>query len=79
MTEMNSPRRLTPAPPTGSYLGMPAFPDGAGKYLANEQLRRNLRHATSTIRNKRELRAAEVHNWEELRTAGKQISKPRPP
>lgn len=65
--------RLTPAPPTGSYLGMPAFPKGVKKELENQQLRRNLRHATTTIRGKRALRAAEVHDWEELRVAGEQI------
>lgn len=65
--------RLTPAPPTGTYLGMPAFPKAAKDALQNEQLRANLRHATTTIRGKRTLRAAEVANWEDLRTAGEQI------
>lgn len=66
-------RRLTPAPPAGTYLGMPAFPKAAKSALQNQQLRKNLRHATTTIRSKRATRAAEVSNWEELRTAGEQI------
>ena len=65
--------RLTPAPPAGTWLGMPPFPKGVKEHLNNEQLRRNLRHATTTIRNKRATRQAEVHNWEELRTAAEQI------
>lgn len=65
--------RLTPAPPAGTYLGMPAFPKAAKGALANQQLRKNLRHATTTIRAKRAIRASEVSNWEELRTAGEQI------
>ena len=65
--------RLTPAPPTGTYLGMPAFPKAAKGALQNQQLRRNLRHATTVIRGKRAIRASEVKNWEELRVAGEQI------
>ena len=65
--------RLTPAPPTESYLGMPAFPKGVKSELGNQQLRRNLRHATTTIRGKRAMRQAEVHNWQEMRTAAEQI------
>lgn len=68
-----APERLTPAPPTGTFLGMPAFPVAAKSALQNQQLRKNLRHATTTIRAKRTLRAAEVSNWEDLRTAGEQI------
>lgn len=65
--------RLTPAPPTGTYLGMPAFPKAAKGALHNQQLRRNLKHATTVIRSKRAIRASEVRNWEELRVAGEQI------
>ena len=50
--------RLTPAPPTGTYLGMPAFPKAAKGALQNQQLRRNLRHATTVIRGKRAIRAS---------------------
>ena len=65
--------RLTPAPPQGTYLGMPAFPKAAKGALQNQQLRKNLRHATTVIRSKRAIRASEVSNWEELRVAGEQI------
>lgn len=60
--------RLTPAPPQGTYLGMPAFPKAAKGALQNQQLRKNLRHATTVIRSKRAIRASEVSNWEELRS-----------
>ena len=65
--------RRTPAPPSGTYLGMPKFGKNAKVQLANNQLRKNLRHATSTIRAKRVARVAEVPEWEELRLAGEAI------
>ncbi|HMR49270.1 MAG TPA: LutB/LldF family L-lactate oxidation iron-sulfur protein [Arachnia sp.] len=65
--------RLTPAPPSGTYLGMPAFPQAAKDALHDHQMRQNLRYATTAIREKRALRAAEVSDWEDLRTAGEQI------
>ena len=66
-------QRRTPAPPPGTYLGMPKFQKNAKEQLANEQLRKNLRHATGTIRAKRAARVAEVPEWEELRLAGEAI------
>lgn len=63
--------RRTPEP--GSWLGIPPFPKASKAGLENAEQRKNLRHATGTIRDKRVLRAAEVDNWEELRTAGAQI------
>ncbi len=54
---------------TATFVGMPKFPDGARTSLANPQLRRNLAHATGTIRNKRALVVDELDNWEELRLA----------
>ena len=66
-------QRRTPAPPPGTYLGMPKFQKNAKEQLANEQLRKNLRHATGTIRAKRAARVAEVAEWEELRLAGEAI------
>jgi L-lactate dehydrogenase complex protein LldF len=62
--------------PTGSmptYLGMPAFPSAARKAVADSQLRRNLAHATHTIRAKRANAVAELPDWEELRAAAKAI------
>ncbi|RPF23058.1 L-lactate dehydrogenase complex protein LldF [Myceligenerans xiligouense] len=68
--------------PSGStvFLGMPApadplhwgpsFPDAARRELGNDQLRRNLSHATSTIRAKRAAVVGEVPDWEALRDAG---------
>jgi L-lactate dehydrogenase complex protein LldF len=49
------------------------FPQAARAELANEQLRRNLAKATTTIRAKRAAVVAEVPDWEELRDAGAAI------
>ncbi len=65
--------RRTPAPPPGAWLGMPRFPVAARAELQLAEQRKNLRHATGTIRAKRVARASEVPNWEELRRAGEQI------
>jgi L-lactate dehydrogenase complex protein LldF len=46
------------------------FPDAASEALGNGQLRRNLAHATETIRGKRAAVVGELPDWEELRTAG---------
>jgi len=46
---------------------MPPFPTAARAALADTQLRRNLAHATGTIRAKRAAVVAEVDDWEELR------------
>ncbi len=67
-----------------TFLGMPAvaprgvgqlrgdepFPAAARTALANDQLRRNLRHATTTIRGKSGRVIAEVPDWQQLRDAG---------
>jgi L-lactate dehydrogenase complex protein LldF len=51
----------------------PPFPDAARAALRNDQLRRNLRKATTTIRAKRAAVVAELDDWEQLREAGRQI------
>ena len=69
-----------------TFLGMPGAPPGVGQLrqqepfpaaaaraLDDDQLRRNLRHATSAIRAKRAAAVAEVPDWEELRAAGAAI------
>ena len=56
-----------------TFVGMPAFPANARTQLGNEQLRRNLGHATRTIRDKRAERVQELPEWEELRLAGEAI------
>ncbi|MGA5192942.1 LutB/LldF family L-lactate oxidation iron-sulfur protein [Streptomyces exfoliatus] len=58
---------------SGTYLGMPAFPEAAHEAVRNDTLRANLRHATRTIRDKRAVAVAELDDWTELREAGKQI------
>ena len=67
------PMRRTPAPPSGTFLGMPTFPTNAKAQLNNTQMRKNLRNATTTIRAKRAKVVGEVENWEELRLAGAAI------
>jgi L-lactate dehydrogenase complex protein LldF len=57
----------------GTLRGSQSFPDGARKALANGQLRRNLGHATSTIRAKRAAVVGELPDWEALRDAGSAI------
>jgi L-lactate dehydrogenase complex protein LldF len=49
------------------------FPKAARGALANSQLRRNIGHATSTIRAKRARVVEEVPDWEALREAGAEI------
>ncbi len=46
------------------------FPDAARETLADHQMRRNLRHATTTIREKRARAVAELPDWEALRDEG---------
>ncbi|KUH40390.1 MULTISPECIES: lactate utilization protein B [Streptomyces] len=58
---------------SGTYLGMPSFPQAARQAVRDETLRGNLRHATRTIRDKRAAAVAELDDWAELREAGKQI------
>jgi L-lactate dehydrogenase complex protein LldF len=50
-----------------------SFPEAARIALGDDQLRRNLRNATTTIRDKRARVVAEVPDWEELREAGRTI------
>ena len=64
-------QRRTPEP--GTWLGIPVFPKAAKASLQNAEQRKNLAHATGTIRDKRAVRASEVPDWEELRTAAAQI------
>ncbi len=59
--------------PGVKFLGMPPFPEAARTALGDEQLRRNLGHATSTIRTKRLNAVSELADWEELRISGASI------
>src|SRR4051812_22410122 len=56
-----------------TWLGSPAFPTAARTALADDQLRRNLKHATGLIRTKRAAAVAELPDWEDLRRAGEAI------
>jgi L-lactate dehydrogenase complex protein LldF len=55
---------------TGTYLGLPSFPDAARASTRDSQLRSNLRHATHTIRDKRATAIGELTDWPQLRAAG---------
>ncbi|MDT7710201.1 MAG: L-lactate dehydrogenase complex protein LldF, partial [Pseudonocardiales bacterium] len=58
-----APRRV------GHLRGSRSFPEAARDALGDSQLRRNLGHATSTIRDKRAKVVAELDDWEQLRLA----------
>ena len=59
----------------GSFaiVGMPPFPVGAKKALADSQMRSNIRNATHTIRDKRGRAVAELDDFEQLRQAAADI------
>ncbi|MEE1927158.1 lactate utilization protein B [Streptomyces sp. TRM 70351] len=58
---------------SGTFVGMPAFPEAAREAMRDATLRGNLRHATHTIRAKRAAAVAELSDWAELREAGRRI------
>ncbi|MFI6345597.1 lactate utilization protein B [Streptomyces sp. NPDC050560] len=58
---------------SGTFVGMPAFPEAARAAVADPTLQGNLRHATHIIRRKRAAAVAELDDWAELREAGRQI------
>ena len=58
---------------TPTFVGMPKFPAMAKDALANTQQRRNLLHATHTIRAKRASVVEEVSQWEALRLNGADV------
>lgn len=57
----------------GEAAHAPAFPVAAKRLMANAQLRRNVRHATDVIRNKRSKVVGEMPDWEALRESAHQI------
>ncbi|WP_396924772.1 lactate utilization protein B [Mycolicibacterium sp.] len=57
-------------PGIGNLRGTQPFPAAARRELANTQMRRNVGHATRTIRTKRLAAVAECPDWEELRATG---------
>src|SRR6476619_5108380 len=66
-------RRSADNPAESPLRGTESFPKAAKKQLANGQLRRNLAHATSTIRAKRAHVVQEMPDWEALRDSGSAI------
>ncbi|WP_433831534.1 LutB/LldF family L-lactate oxidation iron-sulfur protein [Actinoplanes sp. CA-015351] len=57
----------------GNLRGDQTFPQAAHDALGNDQMRRNLRHATTTIRGKSGKVIAELPDWQRLRDAGSAI------
>jgi L-lactate dehydrogenase complex protein LldF len=57
----------------GKTSHAPDFPIAAKTALQNDQLRRNVHHATNVIRSKRALRVEEMPDWEQLRQAGSDL------
>jgi L-lactate dehydrogenase complex protein LldF len=57
----------------GKTAKAPDFPVLAHEALKNGQLRRNVRHATDVIRNKRALRVEEMPDWQRLRDSASAI------
>src|SRR4051794_2250848 len=57
-------------PGTGNLRGDESFPRAARTALRNTQMRRNVGHATRTIRAKRLTAVGECADWEQLRAAG---------
>ena len=62
-----------PAPGMGNLFEQEPFPQAAHRELGNTQMRKNLRHATHTIRDKRLRVVGELPDWEQLRDAGSAI------
>jgi L-lactate dehydrogenase complex protein LldF len=58
---------------SGTYLGLPSFPQAARESTRDTQLRANLTHATHTIRAKRATAVGELADWPQLRAAGAAI------
>lgn len=62
-------------PGVGNLRGDEAFPRAARRALADSQMRRNVSHATRSIRTKRLAAVQECADWEELRLAGSAIKR----
>ena len=60
-------------PGSGNLRGDESFPEAARRALRDTQMRRNVGHATHTIRTKRLGAVSECPDWEELREAGSAI------
>jgi L-lactate dehydrogenase complex protein LldF len=70
---VTAPERYGIHEPLPTFSGTPPFPTAAREALADGQLRTNLRHATTTIRNKRAKAVGERADWEDLRLAAAAI------
>ena len=62
-------------PGTGNLRGTQSFPAAAREALRDTQMRRNVGHATHTIRTKRLAAVGECSDWEQLREAGSALKR----
>ena len=62
-------------PGLGNLRGTEPFPDAARRALRDTQMRRNVGHATQTIRTKRLAAVGECADWEQLREAGSALKR----
>ncbi len=62
-------------PGIGNLRGDEPFPAAARRGLANTQMRRNVGHATRTIRARRLAAVSECPDWEQLRAAGEALKR----
>lgn len=62
-------------PGIGNLRGDSSFPTAARRELANTQMRRNVSHATRTIRSKHLAAVGECPDWEQLREAGSALKR----
>jgi L-lactate dehydrogenase complex protein LldF len=69
------PSRTTPPGQPFGRKTLPTFQSSAPAALADEQLRRNLRRATTAIRAKRASVAAEMPDWEALRATAAAVKR----
>lgn len=60
---------------SNDQLNTPTFEESAKAYLSDTQLRRNIGHATHTIRDKRQIVVDEMPDWEVLREAGNKLKR----
>ena len=59
----------------GEAAEAPSFQKAAFVLLDDTQLRKNVRHATDVITNKRALVVGEQHDWQQLRSAALSFEK----
>jgi L-lactate dehydrogenase complex protein LldF len=73
MPGVSSPSHPIASRPVLDPLVAPAFPQAALPILCNEQLRKNVAHATDVIQAKRARLVAEKPHWQQLRATASAV------